>query len=818
MRSRFDSKLAALLAGAFLLLSGMAGCVIAPVPEPEPEPEPQPQPEPEPEPQTFRFTTPTRSSTIALTLDGQRVIVANRESDSVSVIQVRDAGGADTFKKLAEIGVGDEPRYVAVTPDGKLALATNSASGTVSLISLSGSDAFSVVGEIPVGTEPRGCAVTPNGTLAFVANHTAGTVSKIDLATRTVTETIEVGGNPTAIAISNDNDDVDTDQSVFVTRFYAELIPGKSEAFDDGKQAFVNAFPIADSSALSTIALAPIADSGFTANRSSFCKLTNANAANDTFCPDATVADATAAVIAADPQGAFPNQLHAALLRGERLFLPNIGAAPEPPIKFNVNLQALVHVVDVVALAEATTETLNLNAQIKAETQPDASVANTVLDRLFGGDIVDVDADAAGENFLFVSRNNNYVLRASLGGDGKLTINAPDGVVRFQTGNIPTGVAMRPDGTRAYVNNELSMSVTAIDLSSNTVLARDIAASEPPVPGTFDHAALVGKLCFFTGLGIPENGIFDTPLRDFVPLSDRGKASDNGWSSCASCHPDGLSDGVTWIFATGPRNTVPLDSFFAKDNPGDQRISNWNAVRGSVTDFNENSVGVQGGKGFAGDPVNPNVYNHGITQGASDALDAQTLWIQTIRAPILPPPADEAGALLGRTVFENNCATCHGGAKWTKSQVVYADNPAFTSDPLNAAAPGVPRDPGVTNAGAQVRSYTVGADTLTFIENVGTFNAANAIEIRNNAVAALGGIGFNVPSLLGVAYHAPYFHDGSAQSLENVFNRHLLGADTIENTLSASDRADLLEFLKTIDGATEPMDSATDAFLEAIGG
>jgi hypothetical protein len=61
-------------------------------------------------------------------------------------------------------------------------------------------------------------------------------------------------------------------------------------------------------------------------------------------------------------------------------------------------------------------------------------------------------------------------------------------------------------------------------------------------------------------LGIPDNGFFATPIRNIVPLNLRGKQSNNAWSSCGSCHPDGLSDGVTGIFAAGPHQTIPLAS------------------------------------------------------------------------------------------------------------------------------------------------------------------------------------------------------------------------------------------------------------------
>jgi len=766
-----------------------------------------------------RFKAPTRSSAIALTADDRFAVVVNRETDSVAVIEVRDANGGDVANKLAEIAVGDEPRFVALSPDDETAYVTNTASGTVSVIALTGNDAFTVTREIAVGSEPRGCAVTPNGTRLIVANHTSRSVSVIDTASGNVVATVAVRGFPQSVAITNDDDDDDTDETLFVTEFYAELISGgPGEAFDTGKQAFVAAIELSNLGAGATrIALSPLSDAGFTADRSPFCSAINGAAVNNTFCPDTAVTDATDPAVADVIQGAYPNQLHAIVIRGNRAWVPNTGAGPAPPIKFNVNVQALVHVLDVDALAELTNEHVNLNEQIKLETQPDASVANTVLDRLFGADTVAVDADEAGGNFLFVSRGGNFVLRATLDGTGILSIGAPGNVVRFQTGNTPVGVVMSADGKRAYTSNEVGLSVTAMDLENNTVLARDIPSAEPPVPGTFEHGVLVGKLAFFTSLGTPDNGLFEQELRDIVPLSFRGKASDNGWSSCTSCHPDGLADGVTWIFPTGPRQTIPLDAFFAKDTPLDQRISNWNAVRGGITDFNNNSRNVQGGVGFAGNPPNPEIYNHGITQGASDALDAQSLWVQTVRAPILPAATDASAAQRGRDLFSANCASCHGGAKWTKSQVIYADNPAFDRDPLAAANPGTPRDPGVVNAGPQIVSYTVGADSIKFIEPIGTFDPANPIEIRANAILALGGIGFNVPSLLGVAYHAPYFHSGAAQTLEETFPLHALGGGTISSQLNASQQADLLEFLKTIDGATLPFVSDTDLFRDAIG-
>jgi hypothetical protein len=485
-----------------------------------------------------------------------------------------------------------------------------------------------------------------------------------------------------------------------------------------------------------------------------------------------------------------------------------------------------------------TTLSVNLNTYVPKETAP--ASPTTSLDKLFLNDIVAMDADRRGKDFLVVSRGGNYVIRASIGADGKLTtIDANNVAKRFQTGNLPSGVVMSRDIKRAYVNNELNTSMSALNLTDNTVITRDIESSTPPAPGTQAHRNLVGKLAFFTALGIPDkldntgDGQFDVALRDINPLANRGKASNNAWSSCASCHDDGHSDNVTWIFETGPRQTIPLEGTFARNNLNDQRILNWSAVRGSNTDFNNNARGIQGGDGFAknvdGVDKTALVFNHGPTKGISDSLDAMSEWVATVRAPIMPAIAANIETN-GRATFLSHCAGCHGGTKWTKSRTkgLYQDNPLLQADPVGPAffTGGPPKnDAGVNLAGPQVVSVTRdGKGTLLMLDNVGTFNVASAIELRGAAAVngqttqgfpSFGAGGFNSPSLLGVAYSAPYFHDGSSHTLEDVAARHRLGdaPATIASTLSAAELADLLTFVRSIDDATPTLPNATDLFI-----
>jgi hypothetical protein len=79
---------------------------------------------------------PSRSTTIALTSDETRLVVVNREANTVSIIRVKNAENNDVSVKLAGIGVGLEPRCVAVHPNDQVAYVTNGISATVSVVDL----------------------------------------------------------------------------------------------------------------------------------------------------------------------------------------------------------------------------------------------------------------------------------------------------------------------------------------------------------------------------------------------------------------------------------------------------------------------------------------------------------------------------------------------------------------------------------------------------------------------------------------------------------------------------------------------------------
>ena len=84
------------------------------------------------------------------------------------------------------------PRAVAITPDGMFAYVTNlySNPGGDDTVSVIDTATYEVVDEITVGDGPKGIVITSNGRYALVANAWGNTVSIIDLDTNTVVSTI----------------------------------------------------------------------------------------------------------------------------------------------------------------------------------------------------------------------------------------------------------------------------------------------------------------------------------------------------------------------------------------------------------------------------------------------------------------------------------------------------------------------------------------------------------------------------------------------------------------------------------------------------
>ena len=211
-----------------------------------------------------RFPGPTSSQPLALTADGSFLVVANPDNNSVSFFDVR----SDRNRLLAHVPVQKEPNGVAMLPDGSKAYAANTVSGTVSVIRLNPRNGviYAPYKHILVGTEPYGLALTPNGKKLYISNSRSDTVSVIDTATDTVIKTISgVGPEPRGIAITNNGNADDNDETVYVTQFLSLPVAGKVDGQDDAKAGHVTIISTATDTVTGQVTINPIAETGFNA-------------------------------------------------------------------------------------------------------------------------------------------------------------------------------------------------------------------------------------------------------------------------------------------------------------------------------------------------------------------------------------------------------------------------------------------------------------------------------------------------------------------------------------------------------------------------
>jgi YVTN family beta-propeller protein len=719
--------------------------------------------------------SPTNSSPIAISHDDRFVWTVNPDNDSVSVLEV----GGDVNTKIAEIQVGDEPRCVAITPNDRKVFVTNMASGTVSVI-----DALArqVIRTIQVGAEPFGCAITPNGTKLYVANSSSDSVSVINTSSERVIKTIEnVGSKPRGIAITAEHRG-NGNNKVYVTQFLAQLQDDarpvvEKEGRDDGKEGRVTVISAASDKVIGTTALDPLADTGFKSNG----RTLDPPVIFDSL--DATTQRAT---------GAFPNLLQSIVIKGDRAYLPNTASSPNGPFRFNVNVQGFLSVMDT-GLDVDSGQTINMNKGVQFE---------SATTRLFITNPIAVAFKRNSNEGFVVSAATNRLVRVALDAAGTPTINAPTSaidpgsIVRIEVGKNPQGIVFNSNDTRAYVMNRISRDVSVVNIgsASPSEITR-IAAASLPLSGTQEAIILRGHELFNTGIGpagtVPES----TP--------PAGRMSNFGWGSCYGCHPDGLTDGVTWMFPDGPRQTVSMESTFAHPQPAGatlnangapllpsshQRILNWSAVRDEVQDFELNIRAVSGGQGLITDGLAVVNLTPTANTGRSAELDTIAAYIAFgIRAPVSPLRGQDVSE--GRSLFSAaNCQSCHGGADWTRSRVDFTPPPGAL-EPIT------------------------GGQLTRFLFPVGTFDstAFNEFKAQGTAqtaiVAANGALGFNVPSLLSVFAGAPYLHSGLARTLEEVLENvthRSAGTGGVDTLSSISDRQALARFLKSIDAQTPP--------------
>lgn len=137
-----------------------------------------------------------------LALRGQTLITANEDSDSVTLVD------AATLNVLAEIPIGDEPRSVAITPDGQRALVTLRNDNALAVVRLDERrrERFFSIGHMPYG-------VVTDGRRAYISLFGDDQIAVLDLSSAEVLYRINVPDAPAGLALGGD--------WLLVTHFYS---------------------------------------------------------------------------------------------------------------------------------------------------------------------------------------------------------------------------------------------------------------------------------------------------------------------------------------------------------------------------------------------------------------------------------------------------------------------------------------------------------------------------------------------------------------------------------------------------------------------
>jgi YVTN family beta-propeller protein len=814
-------------------------------------------------------TAPREShgSAIALSPDDKILVVANRDVGTVSVLSVDYASGSPAMTKVAEIpvgsGAGSEPWQVAIDGCGQRAYVV--LRRDQKLVTIEGIDTAtpSVGLEVATGSEPTGLALSPNNTRVYVANWVDGTVSIFDGSTLASTNLVDMNialansgllgsveprpalAHPRSIAVTNDGDAQDNDESVIVTEWFAqrtgpEGVNGVDA--DTSKKGLAYRFFVGGSTP-TLIDLPSVANTGFLDTKG-------------------------------NPTGCFPNQVSSVNVKGAFAFVTSTCASPEGPLGVltatgacstnadcgdggtctsgtcstnTINVKTTTHpALSIVDLGTNTATTVLLDAGFDAPSVASGRMPHLPSDVSFFNDFLYLSAEgadavfrvtpSAGQIAQFGSQTNAFI---------NLRKDANDKLIRLPVGVATAHNLGQATGAFAFVANEGSRDVTALALASQSIATgasptdfRITQSSELPAANSEDEKILRGKRFFNTGLG-------------------RWSLLGEAWGSCAACHIDGLSDNVTWYFARGPRQSTSLDGSFASNDPTDQRIFNWTAIFDEVADFELNTRNVSGGKGAIVD-ANDNRINlagetppqQGLQGSTKDVADPQGIsahphsalddweeveaYIQSIRSPRKPSTLNAADVDAGRTLFQSsaqgNCVGCHSGAKWTVSTVFYPPSDKYNTTTISASPDSLSNiswNTGIDAFPAAIRPVDANNLVNAFmrrgaapaaeqlqcaLREVGTFgvspSAVGVAEVRVDMTtlaqgSATDGRGFNPPSLLGMQVGAPFFHAGNARTLEELFDSlfagHHQSAVAAVFSPTATQKRQLVAYLLSID-------------------
>ncbi|HEY2517873.1 MAG TPA: beta-propeller fold lactonase family protein [Polyangiaceae bacterium] len=569
---------------------------------------------------------------------------------------------------------------------------------------------------------PRALALAPGGGTLYVTGEWSGHVYAVDTATAAVVRDASVCAEPAGVVASPDG------QSVYVACSQEDRVV----ELDAGSLAIKSSAPcdrrpwgLAWSSDRSRLYVTHLLGPGVTVFAPSPLSIVNTWATADG-PPQSDPTDNTGAEDPMLPHGPARGLYDVAARPGSsEVWVAHMMLGidtPQPQLVFNNTAFPALSLFD----AKATAAGGNQLARLSVSAVPGDDGAF--------GDVV------AAPHAIAFSPDGKLAFVADTGSDDVLVVDATTRyeatLVRPLPGHQPEGVAVSGDG-HVYVDQRNTSDVAVLSYTSGdagpvvtvgAILPRLTSDPMPPQVRLGQH-------------------VFYTANSDEMPITQ------DHWVACATCHVEGRSDAVTWLFEQGPRDTP--------SNAGGTVHTGFlfrTAARTKVQDY-WRTINIEQGGHF--DPSIP------ALSADLDAVAAfANLAIPYPRPSTLLAPLDLAA---GKALFNSlGCSGCHAGAFFTDS--------GSGNDTLDLSGP--------------VKLHDVG----TCVTSGGWID--NAVpDVDGNPRSACA---FDTPSLRGVADSAPYLHDGSAATIEDVFRLapDMVGAAATQ--LSDDDKAKLVAYLKSL--------------------
>jgi PQQ-dependent catabolism-associated beta-propeller protein len=145
-------------------------------------------------------------------VDAYTAYVSNEGDNTISVVDL------DQMKTVKTVPVGQRPRGITLTKDGKDILLCASDDDTIQMID---TQTLRIVGTLPSGADPETFALHVSGNPLYVSNEDDNMVTIIEVPTRNVVAQVPTGVEPEGMAVSPDGQTiVNTSETTNMAHFF----------------------------------------------------------------------------------------------------------------------------------------------------------------------------------------------------------------------------------------------------------------------------------------------------------------------------------------------------------------------------------------------------------------------------------------------------------------------------------------------------------------------------------------------------------------------------------------------------------------------